>query len=306
MSRAVVFDAYGGPEVLRIAEEEPAEPGPGTIRVRVAAAGVQPFDCLFRSGAAHAFVPAHFPQRLGNEFAGVVDAVGDRVAGWAPGDSVLGWAMLSSYAEHVVVDPAQVVRKPNGMPWAEAGALSASGQTADSALDQLGVGSGETVLVHAAAGGVGSFAVQLAVARGATVIGTASLANAAYLRGLGARPVAYGDGLVDRVRELAPEVDAALDASGTIEALHASLALVPDPARVGTTAFSPAAASLGVRRLETERSAVRLAALTTHYAAGALRVEVRSYPLTRAAEAHRAVETRHVRGKIILMPEEAA
>ncbi len=306
MSRTVVFDAYGGPEVLRIVEEQPAPPDPGTVRVQVRAAGVQPFDCLFRSGAAHAFVPARFPQRLGNEFAGVIDAVGAGVDGWATGDAVLGWAMLSSYAEHVVVDPAQIVHRPASMPWVEAGVLSASGQTADSALDQLGVGSGETLLVHGASGGVGSFAVQLAVARGATVIGTARPANAAYLGDLGARPVAYGDGLADRVRVLAPRVDAALDASGTDEALQASLALGIDPARIGTTAYSPAAASLGVRRLGTERSADRLAGLTGQYAAGALRVEVRPYPLAAAADAHRAVETRHVRGKIVLVTEESA
>ncbi len=113
MSRAVVFDNYGGPEVLRILEFDPPEPAPGQVRVQVRAAGVQPFDCLFRSGAAQAWVPAQFPQRLGNEFAGVIDALGEGVEGFAAGDEVLGWAMLSSHADHVVAGAHEIVIKPS-------------------------------------------------------------------------------------------------------------------------------------------------------------------------------------------------
>jgi enoyl reductase len=302
MSRAVVFHGYGGPEVLRVVDLEIPEPGPGQVRVRVKAAGVQPFDALFRSGAAHQWVPARFPQRLGNEFAGVVDAVGDQVSGWRAGQEVLGWAMLSSYAEHVVVGAGEIVAKPAGMSWVEAGVLSASGQTAATALALLGVGKEDTVLVHAAAGGVGTFAVQLARARGATVIGTASPRNHDYLRELGATPVAYGDGLAARVRAAAPDgVDAALDASGTVEALHASRELVTDRDRVGTVAYQPAADQLGVRRLSTERSVARLTELTELHVAGQLRAFIQQeYPLDEAAEAHRAIEAGHVRGKLVL------
>lgn len=304
MSRAVVFDKYGGPEVLRILEFEAPEPEPTQVRVQVRAAGVQPFDCLFRSGAAHSWVPAQFPQRLGNEFAGIIDAVGEEVEGFAVGDEVLGWAMLSSHADHLVVGDLDVVVKPRGMPWSEAGVLSASGQTAAAALMLLGVIAGDTVLIHAAAGGVGSFAVQIALARGATVIGTASERNHDYLRDLGATPVVYGDGLAKRVRELAAgEVTASLDASGTVAALHASLELVADTNRIGTVAYQPAAAQLGVRRVSTERSAEQLRDLTGLYAAGKLRVSIQhAYPLEQAAEAHRAVETGHVRGKVVLKP----
>jgi enoyl reductase len=304
MSRAVVFDTYGGPEVLRILEFDPPEPEPGQVRVQVRAAGVQPFDCLFRSGAAHAWVPAQFPQRLGNEFAGIIDAVGEGVQGFAVGDEVLGWGMLSSHAEHVVAGGHDIVVKPQGMPWPEAGVLSASGQTAATALRLLGVTAGDTVLIHAAAGGVGSFAVQIALARGASVIGTAGERNHDYLRELGATPVAYGDGLAERVRELtAGEVTASLDASGTAEALQASLQLVPDRNRIGTVAYQPAAEQLGVRRLSTERSREQLRDLTGLYTAGRLRVSIQhAYPLEQAAEAHRAVETGHARGKVVLKP----
>lgn len=301
MSKAVVFDAYGDPEVLHVIEAEPPEPGPGQVRIRVHAAGVQPFDALFRSGAARQWVPAHFPQRLGNEHAGVIDAVGDGVTAWRTGQEVLGWAMLCSYAEHVLVGENDIVTKPPAMPWQEAGVLSASGQTAATALTALAVGGGDTVLVHAAAGGVGTFAVQLAIARGATVIGTASPRNHDYLRALGAVPVAYGDGLAERVRALAPMVQAALDASGTVDALHASLELVEDRGRIGTVAFQPAADQLGIHRLSTDRSAAQLSELTALYVAGGLRVSVQAYPMADAARAHRAIETGHVRGKLVLV-----
>lgn len=304
MSSTVVFDSYGGPDVLRVVDQEPPLPGPGQVRVAVRAAGVQPFDALFRSGAARQWMPARFPQRLGNDFAGVVDAVGAGTAEFAVGAEVLGWARLAAYAEHVVVGAPDVVAKPAAMPWPEAGALSASGQTAATALTALDVGDRDTVLIHAAAGGVGSLATQIAVARGAHVIGTASERNHDYLRSLGAEPVAYGDGLVDRLRAVAPDgVDAALDASGTVEALHASLAVVRTPDRIGTVAFQPAADALGVRRLSTQRSAGQLRELTALYEAGRLRVTVsRTYPFTEAADAHRSIETGHVRGKIVLVP----
>jgi len=302
MSAAVTFSSYGGPDVLQVVDVDAPDPGSGQIRVRVKAAGVQPFDCLFRSGAAHQWMPAKFPQRLGNEFAGVIDATGENVRDYAVGDEVLGWAVLSSHAEHVVIGTDQLVAKPPNMPWTEAGALSASGQTAATALTQLAVGQNDTILIHAAAGGVGSFAVQIAKTRGAVVIGTASERNHDYVRSLGAIPVSYGDGLARRARAVAPEgVDAAIDAAGTAEALRVSLELVADKNRVGAVAFNPAAAEFGVRRLSTERSAAQLAELTELYTQGKLRIHIHSpFPLTQAADAHREVETGHVRGKVVL------
>ncbi len=302
MSTAIAFSAYGGPQVLEPVELAEEQPGPGQLRVRVKAAGVQPFDAMFRSGAAHQWMPARFPQRLGNEFAGVVDALGEGVTGFSIGDEVLGWALFASYAEHVTIDTAQIVPKPGGMPWAEAGVLAASGQTAHTAMTELGVGPDDTVLIHAAAGGVGTFAAQIAVASGATVIGTASAGNHGYLRTLGAIPVAYGDGLAERVRQLAPDgVTAALDAAGTPEALHTSLELLQDRSRVGAVAFNQAADALGVRRISTDRSATRLTELTRLYGEGRLLIRQRSYPLTEAAQAHREIETGHVKGKLVLI-----
>lgn len=302
MSKAVVFSSYGNPDVLHIIDTDPPVPGPGQVRVRVRAAGVQPYDATFRSGAAQQWQPAHFPQGLGNEFAGVIDALGDGVSDVAVGDEVLGWGPTGCYAEHVVVPAGDFVDKPATMPWEEAGALSASGQTAATVLTQLGIGTGDTVVIHAAAGGVGSYAVQIAAARGATVIGTASERNHEYLRSLGAIPVAYGDGLAERLRAVAPGgMDAALDASGTVEALEASVALVKDKDRIGTVAYQPAADQLGVRKLSTKRSREQLAGLVELYVRGKLRISIQqAYPLAEAPAAHRALETRHVRGKIVL------
>jgi enoyl reductase len=301
VSEAVVFSQYGGPDVLHLIDLPPAQPGPGQVRVSVKAAGVQPFDSLFRTGAARQWMPAVFPQRLGNEFAGIVDAVGAGVEEVSVGDEVFGWAMLASYAQHVVVPASDIVSKPASLPWPDAGVLPASGQTAMTALDLLGVGEGDTVLIHAAAGGVGSFAVQIAIAAGATVIGTASQRNHGYLHTLGAIPVAYGDGLADRVRALTSRVTAALDASGTLEALRASVQLVDDRQRTGTVAFQPAADALGVRRLSTRRSAERLRRLAELHNRARLTVEIQqAYPLDEAAQAHHAIDTGHVRGKLVL------
>lgn len=298
MTRAMTFSRPGPPEVMRLVEVEPREPGAGEVRVRVVAAGVQPADVAVRSGASAFSRDGGIP---GNEFAGVVERRGDGVAGLAPGTAVLGFTTLGCYSEMVVVDASQVVPKPSTMPWIEAAALSASGQTAHTALTDLAVEGGETVLIHAAAGGVGSMAVQIAHSWGATVIGTASAGNHDYLRALGAIPVEYGDGLVERVRAAAPGgVDAALDAVGG-GALVASLALVADRSRIGTIVDFEAAARRGVRSIATLRSGERLRELAAMHSWGELRVHVsRTYPLHEAAAAHREVEGGHVRGKVVL------
>jgi enoyl reductase len=304
MSRAVVFDEYGDPDVLHVVDGPLPEPGHGQVRVRVRAAGVQPFDSLFRRGATQQWMPATFPQRLGNEFAGVVEAVGPGVTGVAVGAEVLGWASLVCYAEHAVVNATDVVARPAGLDWSAAGVLSASGQTAATALRLLGVEDGSTVLIHGAAGGVGGFAVHLARLSGARVIATASPANHAYLEELGAVPVAYGDGLADRVRALAPAgVDAALLTVSTVDAIEASLAVVADRDRIGSVAFSPMLAERGIQRLSTERSPQQLGWLADLVAAGSVRVTIADeLPLERAADAHRLVDTGHVRGKLVLAP----
>ena len=299
MSRALVFEEYGGPEVLRIIDVVTAPVTPERIRMAVKAAGIQPFDCLFRSGTARQWLPASFPQRIGNEFAGIVEAAGAETE-FAPGDEVLGWAMLDATAEHVVVPATDVITKPATLSWPEAGVLSASGQTASTAIEHLRVRAGDTLLIHAVAGGVGSIAVQIAQVLGARVIGTASLRNHDYLRELGATPVVYGDGLIERVRAAAAGgIDAALIAVGSEEALHASLALVRDRTRIGTVAFQPLAERLGIARIGTQRSRSRLAELARLCTEGKLSVSIqKTYRLENAAQAHQVMEAGHVRGKI--------
>ncbi|MFF4604060.1 NADP-dependent oxidoreductase [Streptomyces sp. NPDC001339] len=297
--KAAVIQEFGGPETLKVEEIGTPVPGAGEIRVRVKAAGVQAYDTAVRSGWTPPGMTISFPQVLGNDFAGIVDAVGEGVTEFAVGDEVLGWALLSCYAEFLVVSTEQVVPKPAAMPWEVAGAFSASAQTAHTALKALEVGEGDTLLVHAAAGGVGTIAVQLAAIWGATAIGTASERNHEYLKSLGATPVTYGEGLADRVRALAPGgVTAALDGIGG-HALDVSVELVKDKNRIATLVDFGRVEELGVRAVFSQRAKERLAELTALYAEGRLRVEVsKTYPLERAADAHREMETGHARGKI--------
>lgn len=300
--KAVAITKYGTPDVMQVMEFADPQAGPGQVRVRVKSAGVQPVDTAVRGGWT--VFPVQFPQILGNEFAGLVDQVGEGVSDFAIGSEVIGWSVLACYAEYVVVGTDQIAAKPREMPWDVAGVLSASGQTAHTALRELGVGQGDTVLIHAAAGGVGTVAVQLARAWGATVIGTASERNHEYLRSIGAIPVAYGDGLVERVRDVAPGgVDAALDAIGG-EALPASVELVADRSRIGTIVGFDAAPRLGVRAIRSQRSAARLAELIELYVQDKLKIHIwKSFPMHEAAAAHREVETGHVRGKVVLTIE---
>jgi NADPH:quinone reductase-like Zn-dependent oxidoreductase len=276
--------------------------GPGQVRIRVKAAGVQHYDCGVRSGWSPAGVTISLPQIPGNEFAGVVDQVGDGVPGFTVGNEVLGFATLNCYAEYVVVNENQMVRKPETMSWAEAGGLTGNGQGAYMALKAIGVGAGETILIHGAAGSLGAFAVQLAKEWGAkTVIGTASESNHDYIRSLGAVPVTYGEGLVERVRAIAPEgIDAAFDTAGA-DAVRASVELVRERNRICTFFAYELNEELGLRVVRGERTAARLAELVELHARGRLRIQIRqTFTLDQVEAAHRTIETRHGRGKIVL------
>lgn len=299
--KAAAFSEFGGPEVLRVMELEAPQAGPGQVRVRVRAAGVQPYDAAVRAGWTPPGVSKELPRIPGNEFAGVVDQVGEDVTGVSPGAEVLGFTQLGAYAEYVVVPATDLAAKPAGVPWEVAGGLTAGVQTAEIALDGLGVGEGDTVLIHAAAGSVGSAAVQIARLRGATVIGTAREENHEYLRELGAIPVVYGDGLADRVRALAPGgVDAALDGAGG-HALEVSLELVKDRERILTLVEHGKAAELGVKLTQGVRTAERLGRYARLYAEGFFAFPIRrAFPLEQAADAHREIETGHGRGKIVI------
>ena len=300
--RAAVFDRYGPPEVLHVADLPDPEPGPGEVRVRVRAAGVQPFDVGVRRGRLRRG-PGLFPHRIGQEYAGVVELLGPGVTGLAVGDPVLGSTMLAGQATHVVVPAGEVVAKPPELAFPTAAALVSAAQTASGALAELGVGPGDVLLVHAAAGSVGTVAVQLARLAGATVIGTASPGNHDYLRQLGAIPVTYGDGLVSAVRAAAPgPVTVALDGAGN-GAVAASVALGIAPERIGTIVDDEAAAEFGARVVRPARSPVRLAEVIALAARGVVTMPVRAYPLSEVVAAHAAVESRHGRGKVVLIVE---
>jgi enoyl reductase len=300
--RAVVFDRFGGPEVLRLAELPEPEPGAGEVRVRVRAAGVQPFDVAVRRGAM-TWAEVEFPQTIGQEYAGVVDRVGDGVDGLAVGDAVLGSTMLNGNAELVRVPAKDVVRKPERLDFPTAAALVAASQTATGALRELGVTGGDVLLVHGAAGSVGTVAVQMARLAGATVIGTASPANHDYLRQLGAIPVAYGDGLVDAVRALGGKPPtAALDAAGR-QSIAQSVELGVPLDRIGTIVDDRAAAEHGTRVVRAGRDPSRLAEVVALAERGVVTMPVRAYAFADVVAAHTAVESGHGRGKVVLIVE---
>lgn len=299
MMRAAGFDRHGPPEVLRLFAAPTPEPAPDQIRVRVVAAGVQPFDTLIRAGVPGMSV--ELPARIGNEFAGVVDSVGDTVTHLRSGDEVIGWAHMAAHAEYVVTGTDAVVAKPSGVSWAEAGAIGASGQTALSALRELEIAPGQTLLVTGAAGGAGTMLVQLARLHGARVIGTASPRRHGHLASLGAIPIAYGDGWASRALAVAPDgVDAALDAVGG-PTLQTLTELVADRSRIGTLVDHRQAAELDVRGIRAQRSAQQLQLLADLTGQRRLRVTVRAlYPLEQITEAHRDVESGRGHGKVVL------
>ncbi|WP_371520163.1 NADP-dependent oxidoreductase [Kitasatospora sp. NBC_01300] len=307
MTKAIAFSEYGGTDVLRPTDVELPAPGPGQVRVAVRTVGVNPLDHKVRSGSMVAAFPVSFPHVGGYELAGVVEAVGPDVTVWVPGDEVFGAVMGGAYAEQALVDADLLARKPVSLSWEEAAAIPVAAETAERVLGVLGVRAGETLLVHGAAGGVGTLLLQLARARGITVVGTAGEANHDYLRELGAIPVAYGDGLADRVRAAAPGgVDRALDAAGKGGVLPLSIELTGSADRVVTIVDFAGSAEYGVRfsggaeGVEPYHQRAYAAVLALHEA-GALRLPLHQVlPLAEAAEAHRVSEHGHLRGKIVL------
>jgi NADPH:quinone reductase-like Zn-dependent oxidoreductase len=300
--KAVQFTEYGEPDVLHVADVEEPHAGVGQIRVAVRGAGVNPVDWKKRSGAMREQMPVGFPSIPGIEAAGVVDEVGDGVTDVATGDEVFGSSVGGASAEHALLD--QYAVKPADLPWAEAAGLPVAVETAVRGLDLLGVESGQTVLVNGAAGGVGSAAVQFARARGARVIGTASEGNHDFLRSLGAEPTTYGDGLVERVRELAPDgVDRALDTAGK-GALPDLIEITGSPDNVVTIAdFTAAQHGVRVTTGSDGRSWQALGQAAQLHEEGKLSLPVeRTFPFEQAPEAHRISQEGHVRGKLVLVP----
>lgn len=302
--QAVVFTEFGGPEVLRTEEVTEPHAGPGQVRVRVEAAGVNPIDFKVRRGWTQGFLDVTFPATPGMEVAGVVDEAGEG-AEFAVGDEVVGWAATGAYAEHAIVG--NVARKPAGLSWEQAVGLPIAGETAQRVLDDLQLKDGETLLLHGAAGAVGSIAAQLAKAAGATVIGTASPANHEFLRGLGVIPVAYGEGLLDRVRAAAPQgIDAVYDTAGQ-GGLPESIELRGGTDRIVTIA-DMGAGELGVAvssgsSATPEEIRANLAKQLQSATDGSLTVRIaETFPLTEAAKAQELSESGHAPGKIVVRP----
>ncbi|WP_305782579.1 NADP-dependent oxidoreductase [Symbioplanes lichenis] len=306
--KAIALDEYGDADVLQWRDLPDPHVGMDSVRIRVRAAGVNPVDAGIRAGALWSAYPHHTPLIPGWDVAGVVDTVGPAVTRFKPGDEVMAYARKDTvqhgtYAELVTVAEPAVAHKPAALTFAQAGGLPLAGLTAYQALAALRVGPGDVVLVHAAAGGVGHLAVQIARALGAArVIGTASAANHDFLRGLGCEPIPYGDTLPDDLADLAGgdgRVDAALDLVGG-SALKQSAALVRSPARHASI-VDPAVKEQGGRYVFVRPDGLMLEGLADLAIVGKLCVEVsREVPLARAAEAHRLIEQRHVRGKIVL------
>jgi NADPH:quinone reductase-like Zn-dependent oxidoreductase len=303
-SRVVRLDAFGGPEVLNVLEVPAPQAGPAQIRVRVTAAGLNPMDWFMTADADTAGrFGLSLPAGFGTDYAGIVDQVGDGVTGFAPGDRVFGGALSRAVADFVVVDPGSTAANeahhtPDGVDDRTAATLTIAGRTASAALAAVGLGPDDTVLIGGAAGGVGVFAVQLARIAGARVIGTGSAASADFLRGLGAEPVIYGDGLADRVRTLAArDITAAIDLYGTETALAARALGVPDTRITtiatqidGITAANGASAAPGT-----------LEKLASLIAAGRLRVPIAaSFPIEQIRAAVELQVGRHVKGKIVI------
>jgi NADPH:quinone reductase-like Zn-dependent oxidoreductase len=304
MSRAVIHETFGGPEVLEVREVPEPHAGPGQVRVRVAAAGLNPMDWLLASiPEAAARFGQTVPSGFGYDLAGTIDEVGAGVVGFAAGDRVYGGALGRAVADHVVLEPAPgtLWHTPAGIGDEIAAVLPVAGSTAAAALDAIGVHAGDTVLIGGAAGGVGVFAVQLARLAGARVIGTGSESTFDFLRRLGAEPVAYGDGLADRVRALAPEgASAATDLFG-IETAEAALALGVPAERISTIAAG-ADAPAGVRATGGADAAPdALDRVAAAIAAGTLTVPIAaSFPMERVREAVALQAGRHVHGKVVI------
>jgi NADPH2:quinone reductase len=306
MARAVRFDHYGGRDVLYVAEVAVPEPPPGEVVVAVRAAGINPGEASIRQGFLESRFPATFPSGEGSDLAGVVHAIGAGVSGFAVGDEVLGWSeRRSSHADYCVVPVTQLVPKPPQLNWEVAGSLYVVGCTAFVAVRAIDVSPGDTVAVSAAAGGVGTVVVQLLQTKGAKVIGIASESNHAWLREHGVTPVAYGDGLAERLTAAAPDgIDAFIDLFGP-EYVQLAIDLGIAKDRVETIISFEKAGELGTKAEGSGAGSTPeiLSAVAELVASGDIEVPIAgTYPLEKVQDAYAELEQRHTRGKIVLVP----
>ncbi|WP_411107043.1 NADP-dependent oxidoreductase [Streptomyces sp. cmx-4-9] len=303
--KAITYNAYGTPANLALVEVPRPKVGPGEVLVRVRAAGVNPVDWKVAAGYLDPILEVRYPVIPGWDVAGVVEAVGEDTFDYAVGDEVYGyvrkeWVELGTYAELVSAPVRTLARKPRELTFEQAAGLPLAGLTAYQSLTRAGLKAGESVVIHSAAGGTGSFGVQIAVALGLRVIGTAGAHNHDYLRSLGAEPVLYGEGMADRIRALAPEgVDAALDfhGDGVIGLLQS---LVKQRERVVSIADHEAAAQ-GAHQLWVRPDTADLTFLADLADTGRLTVNIaHALPLAEAAKAWELSAAGRTRGKIVL------
>jgi NADPH2:quinone reductase len=308
-SRAVRFDSYGGPDVLYVTDIDRPVPAAGEVLVEVRAAGINPGEAGIRTGALHEQFPATFPSGEGSDLAGVIVEIGDGVSDFAVGDEVLGFSFQrSSHATHTSVPIDQLIHKPAELSWEVAGSLYVVGATAYAAARAVAPQPGETVAVSAAAGGVGSLVVQLLALRDVRVLGIASSSNADWLRAHGVEPIAYGDGLADRLRQAAPDgVDAFIDLFGP-DYVQLAVDLGVPVQRINTIISFAKAAEVGAKTegsAEASTSAV-LQEIADLIVSGAIDFDVaKTYPLDSVVDAFKELEQRHTHGKIVLLPQQA-
>jgi NADPH:quinone reductase-like Zn-dependent oxidoreductase len=304
--KAVRFDKYGGVDVLDVREVDDPVATPGRAVVAVKAAGINPGEISIREGYLHERWPATFPSGEGTDFAGVVQSVGDGVTAVSPGDEVLGWTEeRASHAELVAAPADQLTSKPPSVPWEVAGSLFVVGMAGYASVQAVAPQPGETVVVSAAAGGVGSIAAQLARRTGAAVIGLAGERNHDWLRARDIIPVRYGDGQEERIREAAGGTpDALIDTFGS-GYVDMAIGLGVPPGRINTIIDYDAVGRLGVHAQGTHAIATAplLAELVGLVADGSLEVPIaRTFPLDQVRDAFRELGARHTHGKIVLVP----
>lgn len=304
--RAVTFDKYGGIDVLHIVNVDRPVPGPNQVLVRVKAAGINPGEAAIREGAMAKRWPATFPSGQGSDLAGVVEEIGSAVQNVAVGDKIIGFTnSRASQAEFVVVDSNHLVRRPPHVSWEQAGALFVAGTTAYAAVRAVSLKAGDTVVVTGAAGGVGSIAVQLAKIAGAKVLGLASAGNHAWLSKHGVIPIAYGDGVAERIKTASGDkIDAFIDTFGG-GYVELALQLGVAPNRIDTIIDFTAAAKHGVKAEGNSAAANAevLADLAGLIETGRLEIPIaKVYRLTDVRKAYQDLARHHTHGKIVLMP----
>ena len=309
VSKAVRFSRYGGSEVLEVVEVDDRPPGTSEVRVRVVTAGLNPGEIAIREGAMESAYPSRFsrgegPEGQGSDFAGVIVEVGDRVDGVSVGDPVIGFSDgRNAQGESITIAADRVIPKPHGVSWDVAGSLFVAGTTARACVDAVRIRRGDTVVVAGAAGGVGIIATQLAVLGGAAVVATASKQNHAFLESIGAIPVEYGKGLVDRIRAIVPDgVDAFIDTHGDGN-VEAAVKLGVDRDRINTIIDWPARKKFGVRGdgMSTVAPREALIDLARLIGNGELVLPIEAtYPLDQVRAAYERLAKRHGLGKIVL------